>query len=103
MSVPEWQLYYRAAALVWIKDWILEEDQRLLKPEGSDLLLGWHAFVWYDKIKTHKYFLNHCLRKALYYVWSKVRDSTYVKIPDWVSPLEEFMHPALRTEKKNHL
>lgn len=41
MGMPDWFLYYKAAALVWIKDWIMLENQRILKLEGHDLKWGW--------------------------------------------------------------
>lgn len=41
MGLPEWQQYYRACSIVWLKDWITLEDTRLLKLEENNLLLGW--------------------------------------------------------------
>lgn len=100
LGVPNWQLYYQAAALTWIREWVIELDQRLLALEGFDLLLGWHGYIWYDKDKTHSFFMNHAIRKALNMVWRKVRDKTYTKTPLWVFPKKEFLHPALIRGRK---
>lgn len=51
LGVRDWQLYYRACVLVWLREWIVLEDQKLLKLGGNDLLLGWHAYVWCEKAK----------------------------------------------------
>ena len=40
MGLSNGLLYYKASALSWIKEWIMLEDQRLLKLEGHDLRLG---------------------------------------------------------------
>lgn len=87
-------------SVFWVKDWIMMTDTRLLKLEGSDLLLGWHAFVWYEKAKSHKYFTNHCIRKVLIQTWDKVRGTMYDKIPTWVSPVEAFRHLALMKDQR---
>ena len=36
-GLPNWLLYYKACAMVWIKEWITLENQRLLKLESHDL------------------------------------------------------------------
>lgn len=100
LGLPDRQWYYRAGALIWLKEWISIEDSRLLKLEGSDLSLGWHAFIWYDKVKTHKYFSNHCIRKALLSVWDKVKHCIYEKIPICVSSVVGFAHPSIRVGVK---
>lgn len=100
LGVPNWQNYYKACALIWIREWIILEDRRLLKFEGRDLTLGWHAYFWYDKAKGHRYFNNHNLRNALLKVWDSVKYRIYGKISNWVSPMEAFSHPNI-LESKN--
>ena len=41
--------------MVWIKEWITLENQRLLKLEDHDLKMGWHAYVWYGKYKEQSF------------------------------------------------
>lgn len=94
------QLYYKAAALVSMREWVTNLDTRVLKIEGHDLLLGWHAFIWYRKDKNHSYFKNHCVRKALITVWNSVKPLIYENTPIWVSPVEAFSHPhTMRADK----
>ena len=54
---------------------------QLLKLEGHDLNLGWHAFLWYQKAKDKKQFKNHVIRNALNWVWTKLREENYQKVP----------------------
>ena len=63
---------------------------RLLKLEGHDLRMGWHAYVWYGKYKEQSHFMEHIVRKALCLVWQKFQAQTYKKIPTWVAPIEAF-------------
>lgn len=95
--LPDWSIYYKESTLVWIKDWTVLENQMLLNLEGHDLKLGWHTILWYTKVKGHNYVMNHILRKALLQSWDKIYFQIYQKIPRWVSPLEAFTQPALRT------
>lgn len=96
-GLPDWSIYYKACSLVWIKEWMLLENQRLLTLEGHNLKLGWHAILWYRKTKGHNYVTNHILRKALLQSWDSLYFQIYQKIPRWVSPIEAFTQPALRT------
>lgn len=45
-ALPNLYLYYKAAAVCWIRDWIKQEDLRLLELEGYDMSLGWHSILW---------------------------------------------------------
>ena len=76
--------------MTWIKEWITLVNQRLLKLEGYDLSMGWHAYVWYGKYKEQSRFMEHIVRKALGLVWYKFRAQTYKKTPLWVAPIEAF-------------
>lgn len=58
-----------------------------------DLKFGWHAFLWYKKLKGHKYVTKYIISKSLLSVWNNIQFQIYQKIP--VSPLEAFTQPAL--------
>lgn len=49
MGLPNWNLYYQAVVLNWLKERINMKNQRLIKLEGYNLQLGWHAFLIYEK------------------------------------------------------
>lgn len=68
-GLPDWELYYQASALTWLKEWVNLKNRRLLLIEGHDLQLGWHAFLWYGRSTAHKYFQRHYVRNA----WSSLR------------------------------
>lgn len=40
LQMPNLKIYFEAVCLLWIQDWILLENKRLLKLEGSDLNMG---------------------------------------------------------------
>uniref|UniRef100_A0A670I0Q6 Reverse transcriptase domain-containing protein n=1 Tax=Podarcis muralis TaxID=64176 RepID=A0A670I0Q6_PODMU len=68
-ALPDLRLYYEAASFCWMKDWFLLENTDVLDLEGFNNAFGWHAYLWYDKVKVHKLFKNHIVRKALFIVW----------------------------------
>lgn len=55
LALPDFETYYKAAKLVWLREWITLKDKRLLLLEGHDLHLGWHNFIWYNKGKTQAF------------------------------------------------
>uniref|UniRef100_A0A670K7G8 Reverse transcriptase domain-containing protein n=1 Tax=Podarcis muralis TaxID=64176 RepID=A0A670K7G8_PODMU len=87
-ALPDLKLYYEAAAFCWLKDWLLLEDTDVLDLEGFNNAFGWHAYLWYDKVKTNKAFKNHIVRKAVFNVWTRYKDLLENKTPRWLSPLE---------------
>uniref|UniRef100_A0A670IDL4 Reverse transcriptase domain-containing protein n=1 Tax=Podarcis muralis TaxID=64176 RepID=A0A670IDL4_PODMU len=87
-ALPDLRLYYEAAAFCWLKDWILLENTDVLDLEGFNNSLGWHAYLWYGKAKTHGMFKNHIVRKAIFMVWMKYKDLLESKTPRWLSPVE---------------
>uniref|UniRef100_A0A670HYM7 Reverse transcriptase domain-containing protein n=1 Tax=Podarcis muralis TaxID=64176 RepID=A0A670HYM7_PODMU len=87
-ALPDLRLYYESAAFCWLKQWLLLEDTDILDLEGYDNSFGWHAYLWYDKVKVHKSFKNHIVRKALYNVWNRYKDLLESKTPRWLSPME---------------
>uniref|UniRef100_A0A670JTV0 Reverse transcriptase domain-containing protein n=1 Tax=Podarcis muralis TaxID=64176 RepID=A0A670JTV0_PODMU len=87
-ALPDLRLYYESAAFCWLKDWLLLENTDILDLEGFDNRFGWHAYIWYDKVKMHKGFKNHIVRKALYNVWMRYKDLLESKTPRWLSPME---------------
>uniref|UniRef100_A0A670K5X3 Reverse transcriptase domain-containing protein n=1 Tax=Podarcis muralis TaxID=64176 RepID=A0A670K5X3_PODMU len=87
-ALPDLRLYYESAAFCWLKDWFLLENTDVLDLEGFDNAFGWHAYLWYDKVKVHKLFKNHIVRRAIFAVWSKYKDLLEGKTPRWLSPME---------------
>uniref|UniRef100_A0A670I8A5 Reverse transcriptase domain-containing protein n=1 Tax=Podarcis muralis TaxID=64176 RepID=A0A670I8A5_PODMU len=88
LAVPNLRLYYEAACLCWVKDWITLENKDLLELEGVENRSGWHAYLWSSKGKIHKSFLNHIIRGPIYEVWGKNRKLLEPKTPWWLSPTD---------------
>uniref|UniRef100_A0A803SS30 Reverse transcriptase domain-containing protein n=1 Tax=Anolis carolinensis TaxID=28377 RepID=A0A803SS30_ANOCA len=88
LGVPDFQLYYDAAALEWVKDWATLKKTRLLALEGQDLNKGWHAYIWKREGFKERNFNNHYLRKALLLIWEKYKSRFLSRTPLWLSPLE---------------
>ena len=78
-GLPHWLLYYKACALVWIKECIVLENDGIPKLGGHYLNLVWHAFLCYQKEKDNKQCNNnHLIRKALNWVWTKIQEENYL-------------------------
>uniref|UniRef100_A0A2H6NGP7 Uncharacterized protein n=1 Tax=Micrurus carvalhoi TaxID=3147026 RepID=A0A2H6NGP7_9SAUR len=92
-GLPNWEIYYQATVLTWMKEWITLRNRRLLMLEGHDLQLGWHAFLWYGRSKIHGYFQRHMVRNAVLLAWGKTREQHYMKIPVWLSTTETLIPP----------
>uniref|UniRef100_A0A670K732 Reverse transcriptase domain-containing protein n=1 Tax=Podarcis muralis TaxID=64176 RepID=A0A670K732_PODMU len=88
LAVPNLKLYYEAACLCWVKDWITLENTDLLDLEGADNRFGWHAYLWSNKGKVHRGFTNHIIRGPLYEVWEKNKKLLEWKTPWWLSPTD---------------
>ncbi|CAI5767565.1 Hypothetical predicted protein [Podarcis lilfordi] len=99
-ALPDLRLYYESAAFCWLKQWLLLENTDILDLEGFDNRFGWHAYIWYDKVKQHKGFKNHIVRKALYNVWMRYKDLLESKTPRWLSPMEAKEVKKLNMESK---
>uniref|UniRef100_A0A670HZZ5 Reverse transcriptase domain-containing protein n=1 Tax=Podarcis muralis TaxID=64176 RepID=A0A670HZZ5_PODMU len=99
-ALPDLRLYYESAAFCWLKQWLLLENTDILDLEGYDNRFGWHAYIWYDKVKMHKGFKNHIVRKALYNVWIRYKDLLESKTPRWLSPMEAKETKKLNMESK---
>uniref|UniRef100_A0A670JTK1 Reverse transcriptase domain-containing protein n=1 Tax=Podarcis muralis TaxID=64176 RepID=A0A670JTK1_PODMU len=99
-ALPDLRLYYESAAFCWLKQWLLLENTDILDLEGYDNRFGWHAYIWYDKVKLHKGFKNHIVRKALYNVWIRYKDLLESKTPRWLSPMEAKETKKLNMEPK---
>uniref|UniRef100_A0A670IRS6 Reverse transcriptase domain-containing protein n=1 Tax=Podarcis muralis TaxID=64176 RepID=A0A670IRS6_PODMU len=97
-ALPDLRLYYEAASFCWMKDWFLLENTDVLDLEGFNNAFGWHAYLWYDKVKVHKLFKNHIVRKALFIVWTKYKDLLENKTPRWLSPMEAKASKLLNME-----
>lgn len=50
LARPNIKLYYQAAVLVWITDWIKNPDERLTKLETADLDEGPRSYFWIKKL-----------------------------------------------------
>uniref|UniRef100_A0A803T6S0 Reverse transcriptase domain-containing protein n=1 Tax=Anolis carolinensis TaxID=28377 RepID=A0A803T6S0_ANOCA len=88
-GLPDFQLYFEACALQWIKEWVTLEKEDLLNLEDFDLRRGWHAYLGYDKRSIEKNFGNHFIRSALIKIWEKYKVQFYYnKLPLWISTLE---------------
>uniref|UniRef100_A0A803TW33 Reverse transcriptase domain-containing protein n=1 Tax=Anolis carolinensis TaxID=28377 RepID=A0A803TW33_ANOCA len=88
LGMPDLRLYYEACALLYVKDWTTLKRESIINLEGHDLRTGWHAYLWYDKIKLEKNFCNHFIRSAVIKIWNKYKARIYPKTPLWISPLE---------------
>lgn len=49
-------------ALIWMKDWLLLRNRRLLELEGHKLRFGRHGYLCYHKIKVNVEINNHYIR-----------------------------------------
>uniref|UniRef100_A0A670I9Y7 Reverse transcriptase domain-containing protein n=1 Tax=Podarcis muralis TaxID=64176 RepID=A0A670I9Y7_PODMU len=87
-ALPDLKLYYEASCLSWLKDWVKLENTELLDLEGFDNYLGWHAYLWKNKMKAHKGFGNHIFRGPLIEVWERYKNVLEPKTSHWLSPLE---------------
>uniref|UniRef100_A0A2D4PYK0 Uncharacterized protein n=1 Tax=Micrurus surinamensis TaxID=129470 RepID=A0A2D4PYK0_MICSU len=92
-GLPNRELYYSAAILVWLKNWINLKNKRILAIEGHSLQRGWHAFLWDTGPSKQQYFHRHLIRDLLINNWIKVKKKHYVKIPVWLSTMEATTHP----------
>uniref|UniRef100_A0A670JT87 Reverse transcriptase domain-containing protein n=1 Tax=Podarcis muralis TaxID=64176 RepID=A0A670JT87_PODMU len=99
-ALPDMKLYYESAAFCWLKDWLLLENTDILDLEGFNNAFGWHAYLWYDKVKAHKAFKNHVVRKAVFNVWTRYKDLLENKTPRWLSPMEAKAQKRLNMEAK---
>lgn len=66
------------------------DNEEVLDLEGFDNRFGWHVYMWYEKVKVHKGFLHHIIRKSLYEVWNRHKNLLERKTPWWISPLGAF-------------
>uniref|UniRef100_A0A670IBL2 Reverse transcriptase domain-containing protein n=1 Tax=Podarcis muralis TaxID=64176 RepID=A0A670IBL2_PODMU len=87
-ALPDMKLYYEAACLCWVKEWIKLENNELLDLEGFDNRFGWHAYLWCEKKRVHKGFGDHIFRGSLIEVWERYKNILEPKVPHWLSPLE---------------
>lgn len=88
LQMPNLKIYFEAVCLLWIQDWMLLENKRLLKLEGSYLNYGWHAYLIYNKSRNDNFFTCHIIRKALYNIQKKYIRGYGDKKPRWVIVME---------------
>lgn len=62
------KMYYEAACLGWMKEWMDLKDAGILDLKGFVLVYGWQCYLYYDKAEVHKGFSN--------------------MTPCWISPME---------------
>uniref|UniRef100_A0A670JBZ4 Reverse transcriptase domain-containing protein n=1 Tax=Podarcis muralis TaxID=64176 RepID=A0A670JBZ4_PODMU len=87
-ALPDVRMYYEAACLCWLRDWVKLENKELLDLEGFNNRFGWHAYLWCEKKRVHKGFGNHIFRGPLIEVWDRYKNILETKVPHWLSPLE---------------
>lgn len=95
--MPDYKLYYEASCLCWLKEWITLENTDLLDLEGYDNRFRWHSYFWHDKVKVHKGFLNHVIRK-IYEVWDRYKNLLERKTAWRLSPTEVLSVKKLNME-----
>uniref|UniRef100_A0A670II65 Reverse transcriptase domain-containing protein n=1 Tax=Podarcis muralis TaxID=64176 RepID=A0A670II65_PODMU len=100
-SLPDLSLYYEAACILWLKDWIKLENRELLDLEGFNNRYGWHSYLWYGKVKVHKSFLDHIFRGPLYQAWERNKNLLERKTPWWISPIEALTVKKINMEEIN--
>uniref|UniRef100_A0A670K2B4 Reverse transcriptase domain-containing protein n=1 Tax=Podarcis muralis TaxID=64176 RepID=A0A670K2B4_PODMU len=100
-ALPELSLYYEAACLLWLKDWIKLENKDLLDLEGFNNRYGWHAYLWYEKVKVHRAFLSHIFRGPIYQIWERNKNLIERKTPWWISPIEVLTIKKVNMEGKS--
>lgn len=88
LQIPNFRIYFEAVCFLWLRDWILLEDDKLLKLVGFDLSYGWHTYLAYKTDKNDKIFNCHLIRRVLFKVWSKYQNYYGRKKPLWIVPLE---------------
>uniref|UniRef100_A0A803TFM9 Reverse transcriptase zinc-binding domain-containing protein n=1 Tax=Anolis carolinensis TaxID=28377 RepID=A0A803TFM9_ANOCA len=98
-ALPDLKVYYEACNLIWIRDWIQLKNKKILNLEGFDLCLGWHAYLWKERVPKEKNFGNNFFRSALIKTWDKYRKRMYNKTPRWFSPLEASQRRLLGWEE----
>lgn len=69
VALPNVELYYDTANLLWIKEWAQLTNRRILNLEGYNLIEGWHVVLIYSNYS--KEFKNHLLRRTLLKIWEK--------------------------------
>lgn len=62
---------------VWMKEWLTPQSKRLLELQSHELRFGWHAYLWYHKVKINVDLKNHFVRTILRVLY---------EIFLWVSP-----------------
>lgn len=88
LQMPNLKIYFEAVCLSWLQEWILVENNKLLKLEGNYLSYGWHAYLLYEKSRIDRIFTCHIIRKALFKVWNKYKRNYREKRPKWIIPME---------------
>lgn len=95
MGLPNFEIYYKASGLVWIKEWITLSNQRCLTLEGHDILEGWHSYIWYNIAGGDTIFKKHLIRSSLLKIWNTIKYRMYEKTPLWITPVEAFKQQNL--------
>lgn len=90
LGLPNLKSYYMATVMVWLKEWLLLDDDKLLALEGFNMRFGFHGYLFYDKKKVHKNCVNHVICRTLLFVWEKLKPRLCYRIPQICSPHEAF-------------
>lgn len=49
VNIPNLKLYYQAARLIWITEWLLCPEARKIHLEKANLKKGFHYYLWNKK------------------------------------------------------
>lgn len=102
MQLPNWEGYFEACCLVWVREWITLRNKKLLAIEGANKTFGWHAYLMYNKSKTDSLFKHHFIRNSLLNVWLKYKRYLPEQRPLWIIP-EEVIHSIVGNKGGNLL
>ena len=84
LKIPNIRLYYHAAKLVWIMDWINKPFYKYLSLEKPKSKIGFHELLWSADGPKQKLEDRHWLRNSLLSTWRKFQ----LRISPDISPLK---------------
>lgn len=88
LQVTNLKLQLDANCLVWIKDWIMTTNKKLLNLVGFNKQYGWRSQLFYNKARVDNTFLHHFVRSNLLGTWIRQSHRLREERPLWISPFE---------------
>lgn len=49
LQIPNFKLYQESIWLCWLREWIIQSNEKLLNLEGFNTRFGWHAYLFFEK------------------------------------------------------